>query len=94
LGITPYLELTACGASNLQHMGYTITPCVFKARALIQCAVWALLIIYDLYCSSCVALPRHEETGRGDRATLYTPTHDSVSDYAATYIEAYVRVLT
>jgi hypothetical protein len=39
------------------------------------------------------ALPRHEETGGGDGATpLCTPTHDSVSDYATTYTEAYACV--
>jgi hypothetical protein len=36
---------------------------------------------------------RHEGTGGGDESTSPTPTHDSVSDYIATYLKGCVRTL-
>jgi hypothetical protein len=67
--------------------GFYCYPHVPEARALTQ----YVALHYDF--TVLRALPRHEGTCGGDETTPPTPTHDSVSYYAATYRKGCVCTL-
>jgi hypothetical protein len=68
------------------NVGIYYCPHVTEARTLTQCVVWVPFIMTYIVLR---VLLRHEDTSGGDERTPPTPTHDSVSDYAATYNKRY-----
>jgi hypothetical protein len=86
----PPPALNACNAPSLQCMGYTVTRTFPRQQHWLNVplgrpSLWPLLF---LVCYRGMKRPA-KETGWH---RPYTPTHDSISDYAATYTEACVCV--